>query len=288
MKQFYFLLAGLITVATMNAQVDIELDENAPWEGFMNVFETDCTSFVFNSGWGVGDLQTVVDTKAGTITLQPNYNTYENAINSGDQGEIDFWTDGMGGGNKCMDASTLVPDNSLLGQELTFSGFVESNTLDGAYEVFAFIKVFNADFSAVKTETAELVAGQNFEVVFTDLDGEFDANVQYGFTVIGINANRDNEDALGSVVLSAPALSVEDNNLVQIEAFPNPATSSFNLKANEPIQSVAIFNILGQQVLNETPNRSNVVINVSSLQEGQYLARVATPSGVQTIKLVKR
>ena len=288
MKQFYFLLAGLMSIATMNAQVDIELDANDPWAGFMNVFETDCTTFVFNTEWGVSDLQTIVDTKAGTVTLQPNYNTYENAINSGDQGEIDFWTDGMGGGNKCMEASTLVSDNSLLGQELTFSGFVESNTLDGSYQVFAFIKVFNADFSAVKTETAELVAGQNFEVVFTDLDGKFDANVQYGFTVIGTNANRDNEDALGSVVLSAPALSVDDVTAVEVTTFPNPAINSWNLRANETIQTVSIFNILGQQVMQVNPERTQATIDISSLQSGQYVARVTTSAGAQTVKLVKR
>ena len=288
MKQFYFLLAGLMSMATMNAQVDIELDAGDAWVGFMSVFETDCTSFVFGDGWGVPDLQTIIDTKAGTITLQPNYNTYENAVNSGDQGEIDFWTDGMGGGNKCMEASTLVADNSLLGQELTFSGFVESNTLDGAYEVFAFIKVFNADFSANKTVTAELVAGTNFEIVFDDLDAEFDANVQYGFTVKGINANRDNEDALGSVVLSAPALSVEDNNLVEISTFPNPAVNNWNVRANENIQSVVIFNILGQQVMEVRPDRTQAVIDIASLQSGQYVARVTTAAGTQTVKLVKR
>ena len=289
MKQFYFLLAGLMSIATMNAQVDIELDaSDEAWAGFMNVFETDCTTFVFNSGWGVPDLQTIIDAKAGTITLQPNYNTYEDAINSGNQGDIDFWTDGMGGGNKCMEASTLISDNSLLGQELTFSGFVESNTLDGAYQVFAFIKVFNADFSDVKTETAELVAGQNFEVVFTDLDGAFDANVQYGFTVIGTNANRDNEDALGSVVLSAPALSVDDNNLVEVSTFPNPAVNNWNVRANENIQSVVIFNILGQQVMEVRPDRTQAVIDIASLQSGQYVARVTTAAGTQTVKLVKR
>jgi hypothetical protein len=287
MKQFYFLLAGLFSVATLSAQVTVEVDANDPWEGFMNVFETDCTTFVFNTGWGVPDLQTVIDAGAGTITLQPNYNTYENAINSGDQNEIDFWTDGDMG-NKCMDASTLVLDNSLLGQEVTFTGFVESYTLDPEYDVFAFVKVFNADFSGVKVETAELVEGENFEVVFTDLDGGFDANVQYGFTVIGTNANRDFEDDLGSVVVSAPVLSVEDNNLGQIAAFPNPATSEFNLRANEPIQNVIIYNILGQQVLQDSPNRNTTTINIAELQAGQYLARVITASGEQTLKLVKR
>lgn len=283
MKQFYFLLAGLFSIATLSAQVTVEVDANDPWGGFMNVFETDCTTFVFGEGWGVPDLKTVIDTKAGTITLQPNFNTY--AANPTDP----FWVDqDTGEGNKCMDANTLVGDNSLLGQEVTFTGFVDSNTLDPSYEVFAFVKVFNADFSAVKVETAELVEGENFEVVFTDLDGGFDANVQYGFEMIGRNANPDDEAALGSVVVSAPVLSVEDNNIGQIAAFPNPATSEFNLRANEPIQNVIIYNILGQQVLQDSPNRNATTINIAELQAGQYLARVITASGEQTLKLVKR
>lgn len=288
MKQFYFLLAGLMSISSMTAQVTVEVDPGADWGGFMNVFETDCTTFVFQSGWDVPELQTIIDAKGGTITLQPNYNTYEDAIASGIQDEIDFWTDGMGGGNKCMEAITLITDNDLLGEEVTFTGFVDSNTLDASYEVFAFIKVFNADFSAVKTVTAELVAGENFEVVFTDIDGAFDANFQYGFTVLGTNANRDNEATLGSVVVEAPILNVEDNNIAEVSTFPNPAVNNWNVRANENIQSVAIFNILGQQVMEVRPDRTQAVIDIASLQSGQYVARVTTAAGTQTVKLVKR
>lgn len=282
MKQFYFLLAGLLCVASLNAQVTIDVDANDPWEGFMNVFEVDCTTFVFNSGWAIGDLKTVIDTGANTITLQPNFNTY--ADNPTDP----FWVDqGTGEGNKCMDANTLVPDNTLVGQEVTFRGNVVSNDLDGAYTAIAYIKVFNADFSVLKEETAPLVAGANFELNYTNVEPE-DANVQYGFQILGRNANPADEGTLGSVVVTAPELSTEDVTAVNISAFPNPVTDQLNLRANENITQITIYNILGQVVLQETPDRTNVTMNVSQLQTGNYIARISTTSGSQTLKVVKR
>lgn len=283
MKQFYFLLAGLFSVVSLsNAQVTVDVDANDAWEGFMNVFETDCTTFVFNSGWGIPELKTVIDTGANTITLQPNFNTY------GDNPTDPFWVDqGTGEGNKCMDANTLVPDNSLVGQEVTFTGNVVSNDLDGAYTAIAYIKVFNADFSVLKQESAPLVAGQNFVVNYTNVEGT-DANVQYGFQVLGRNANPADEGTLGSVVVTAPALGLEDATAVNISAFPNPALDQLNLRANENITQVTLYNILGQVVLQEAPNRSNVTMNVSQLQTGNYIARVITDSGSQTLKVVKQ
>lgn len=175
----------------------IFFDPTAAYVGFANVFETPANGggFVFNGGWGVPDLQTVVDPTpvTGTVTLQPNFNTW----NPSDP----FWVDPATGlGNKDFEGNTFVEDNTLVGQNLTWTGFVISNTIDPAYEHVAFIKVFNANFSVLKMVTAPLVEGEFFEVVYTDVEPE-DAVVQYGWYVKGLNADPANEAALGSVII---------------------------------------------------------------------------------------
>jgi hypothetical protein len=283
MKQFYLLMAGLIGMVSLsNAQVTIDVDANDPWDGFMNVFELDCTTFAFNSSWAIEDLKTEIDTGANTITLKPNFNTYCDNLTD------PFWVNQTTGeGNKCMDANTLVPDNSLLGQEITFQGFVVSNDLDPAYTAIAYIKVFNADFSVVKEESATLVAGENFVLNYTNVEPE-DANVQYGFQVLGVNANCADEATLGSAVVTEFTLGQDDNSVVEIAAFPNPVADQLTLSANETITEVTIYNILGQVVLQEAQDRNNVTVDVSQLPTGNYIARVATDSGSQNLKVVKR
>ena len=174
----------------------INFDPAAAYIGYANVFETPANGggFVFGSPWGVSDLKTVVDPTA-TVTLQPNFNTYD------DNPTDPFWVDQATGlGNKDFEGNTYVDDPSLAGQELVWTGFVQVNDLDPSYAAEAFIKVFNADFSVLKIETAPLVAGEYFEVAYTNVEAP-DTFVQYGWYVKGLNASSANEVALGTVVI---------------------------------------------------------------------------------------
>jgi len=285
MKQIYLVIALAVGFAFQsNAQNTVEVDASATWIGFMNVFETPANGggFVFNSGWGIPELKTVIDVGAGTLTLQPNFNTY--ADNPTDP----FWVDQTTlEGNKLMEANTFVEDNSLVGSELTFVGSAPSNTIDPAYEVVAFIKVFNGDFSVLKEETTMLVAGETFSVNYTNVEGA-DAVVQYGFKVTGINANPADEGALGSVVVGAQILNTNDFDAGSITAFPNPVVSDWNVSARENITQITVFDVLGKAVLTVSPNETNYALNMSELQTGIYMAKVVTTSGNKTIKLVKR
>lgn len=284
MRKNYFLFALLLTASfAVNAQNTVEVDASAEIIGYANVFETPANggAFVFGESWGVPDLKTVVDAGANTITLQPNFNTY------GD-GSDPFWVDqGTGEGNKVFEANTFVEDLSLAGEALTFNGGVQSYTLDPAYTIVAFIKVFNADFSVLKEETAALVAGENFSVVFTDVAPE-DVTVQYGFKVTGVNANPADEGALGSVVVTDNVLSVNDNSLLDVSVYPNPTGTNWNVAiSNDVISTIEIFNVLGSKVSTMDVNNSRTTINGEVLSQGLYLARISTSTGQKTIKLIK-
>ena len=94
MKKAYILFSVLLSTAFMtNAQNTVVADASAEYLGYANVFETIANggAFVFGSGWGVADLKSVVDAGAGSVTIQPNFNTY--ADNPGDP----FWIDAATG-----------------------------------------------------------------------------------------------------------------------------------------------------------------------------------------------
>jgi len=286
MKKMYILFSVLLSTAFLtNAQNTVVADAGAEYLGYANVFETIANggAFVFGSGWGVADLKSVVDPGAGSVTIKPNFNTY--ADNPGDP----FWIDPATGlGNKQFEGNTYLENNTnLIGSELTFTGGVASNTLDPSYVAIAFIKVFNADFSVLKFETTPLVAGQDFSVIYTNVEPE-DTTIQYGYQVVGLNANPENEAALGSIVIVDTVLGTNDFDTTSISTYPNPVTSTFTITSQQTITSVTVFNVLGQQVINQTPDTLNFVADFSSLTAGVYLAKIATQSGSKTVKVIKK
>ncbi|MDC8005149.1 T9SS type A sorting domain-containing protein [Aureisphaera galaxeae] len=286
MKQIYVTIVLVLSFCVgVQAQNTVEVDAGASWIGFANVFDlpADGGGYVFGEVWGVPDIQTIIDVGAGTVTLHPNFNTY--ADNPTDP----FWVNQTTGeGNKIFEGNTFVEDNGLVGSELTFNGYTESNTLDSEYTAMAFIKVFNGDFSVLKIETAELIAGQNFSITYTDVAPE-DAVVQYGFYVSGVNANPADEAALGNIVVTAPVLSVNDINAVNVSVYPNPANKVWNISTtNQNIQSVAIYDVLGKLVAQQTVNDTAVAINNESLNAGVYFAQVKTDAGTQSVKLIRK
>jgi len=264
------------------AQNSVSVDAGAAWLGYANIFDPATGDFVFGEPWGVPDIKTVVDAGAGTLTLQPNFNTY--AANPTDP----FWVDQTTGlGAKIFEGNSYVEDNSLAGVELTFSGNVNSNTLDGAYDALAFIKVFNANYSVLKIATAPLT-GANFEVVFTDVNPAEDAVVQYGFQIIGLNANPDDEATLGSVVVSGGALSVNDFNTASFSVAPNPSNSVWNVRsAQYDMTQVVLFDVLGKKVAQFNNPGTALAIDNSNLSKGAYFAQINTASGSTTVQLMK-
>lgn len=177
------------------AQNSVSVNGGATWLGYANVFLTDGSTFQFGSAWGVADLKSVVNVGANTVTLYPNFNTY----NAADP----YWSNGAVG-NKVFEANTFVENNALAGQVLTFSGNVTSNTLNSAYTAVAFIKGLNpaTGYSTDVFVSAPLVAGQPFSIT-TDAAIPAGLVVQYGFTVKGLNANPAQEAALGNVVVAS-------------------------------------------------------------------------------------
>lgn len=177
----------------------------------------------------------------------------------------------------------------MIGSELTFVGGTVSNTIDAAYTVIAFIKVFNSDFSVVKLESTVLVAGENFEVNYTNVEGA-DTFLQYGFQVVGVNANPDDEAALGSVVVSAPlAVGINDNNLSKFVVYPNPSNDNWYVSStNQEISTIELFDIMGKKIASFQPNSTNYSINNENLSKGVYFAKVYSDGGVNSLKLIKK
>ena len=59
-----------------------------------------------------------------------------------------------------------------------------------------------------------------------------------------------------------------------INVYPNPTASNWTVESSGIINSVKLFNLLGQKVLEQTSNDTKVNIDASNLQIGVYMLQI--------------
>lgn len=82
--------------------------------------------------------------------------------------------------------------------------------------------------------------------------------------------------------LSTPSFDAND-----LRAYPNPVSNVLNLSYSTNIESVEVFNLLGQQVAAKSVNAPSYELNVSDLPSGTYLVKVNAEGGSKTVKVLK-
>ena len=90
------------------------------------------------------------------------------------------------------------------------------------------------------------------------------------------------------IVIDGELLGSLDNVIEGFEYYPNPASETLNLNAQDNIERVAIYNLLGQEVLSREVGGTNTQLNVSALSTGAYLMKVTVNGQVGTYKVIKR
>ena len=70
--------------------------------------------------------------------------------------------------------------------------------------------------------------------------------------------------------------------------FPNPVTDQLSVRAQNTIENVSVYNMLGQEVLRSAPNAISADLNMSGLQTGTYFARVTINNVTETVQILKR
>ena len=110
--------------------------------------------------------------------------------------------------------------------------------------------------------------------LFGDLD--LSGNDRIFNTTIDLGAYEYNS------TLSVDDISLDENT---VKLYPNPATDVVNIKSNQIIKNVAVFNVNGQKVL-DIANQSQ--INISNLPTGMYFLNINTNQSNQTIKILKQ
>lgn len=204
MKRVLAILFVLCLTGAVQADVFFTVDEDMEGgEGWMNVFETDGTSYLWGSAWGNADLRAnstgTTDDGDYQVLLQANTNTY-------DDNPLDpYWVDQTTLlGNKSMEANYYAEVDDLDGQTITFLYEVLSNDLAAAgYRTQAFIKVLDAGGGWATTQEVYLDLNVGVGSLTLEVTTGSDPRVQAGFVVKGLNvAGASVEAALGVTVVA--------------------------------------------------------------------------------------
>ncbi|QNJ99229.1 T9SS type A sorting domain-containing protein [Constantimarinum furrinae] len=96
-----------------------------------------------------------------------------------------------------------------------------------------------------------------------------------------------NTGGITDIVIDGTNLGTADNTIEGFSYYPNPANEVLNLSSIEMIDSVSIYNILGQQVLGMDVNATRSELNVSSLTTGTYIMKVSVNGEIGTYQIIK-
>ncbi len=195
-----FCLAG-----ASGAQVTVKVDSSKNWLGWMNTYTLEGT-YLEGGAWAVGDLRAEfvpAKSNATRVVLRVNTNTYNTAD--------PYWNLPDGTPQKNLEANFYVDVGTAYGgQDVSFVGTVESNSIPWGWTCQVVIKEFTSSYGYVGDSRSGLV------------DGEFGINrtigagniCQYGFMIYGPNTAPESPDSLTAVSV------VVDNEDPSITAEP--------------------------------------------------------------------
>jgi len=180
-------------------------------------------------------------------------------------------------------------DLAVSGNSVTFQVKAMSNSYgDESYEVGVFAgtgtPTDSSDFiilGGVRTATYP-----DWEEVTVDLSAYDDTEIRIGIHYISSDVYMLMVDDFS--VDTTLNLSVDDLEAQSFTYNYNNSLQSLNLNSNlSPLSNVSVFDILGKRVFNTTLSGNQGSINLSSITEGVYIAKVTTEAGTRTFRFVK-
>lgn len=135
-----------------------------------------------------------------------------------------------------------------------------------------------------------------------DLDfdnGDYWAGVQYettagttyyiivdGYDYTGLGG----EPATGEFCLEVTQIdvNVEEIDPLGLSLYPNPANNEINLTAEQVMDYVEVYNVVGELVLTANPVALRANVNIETLESGIYLVQAYSGNQISTMRFVKK
>ena len=111
---------------------------------------------------------------------------------------------------------------------------------------------------------------------------------KFAFYAESTASNEDIDFFVDNFSITSTSLGLEDvNTTSNFTYFPNPVNNVLSIKAQASIDSITVYNMLGQTVVRSTPNTTTTAVDMSGLQTGAYFVQVAINNSIETVRVIK-
>jgi len=194
------------------------------------------------------------------------------------------------------DDYAITPQISLAGfTDATFSFWAKSITDNFGLEQFEVL------LSTTGTDVADFTEDLSGGIITAPTPGDGDVGNEYAEFSYDLSA-YDGQDIYLAIhyvgddsfilqmddFLVDGTLSTDEFNTTNFSQFYNVNNNELRLSASIPMQSVKVFNTLGQEVVNKNLSNTEEAVNLSTLSNGIYIAQVAIGNTIETFKIIKR
>ena len=146
-----------------------------------------------------------------------------------------------------------------------------------------------APFELESAPIATANTWQELTFDYTSVGGVNNLNNQivFIFDLGTVGDGSANSTYLFDDVIQTNTLSVAKFETASVKMYPNPVKSTLTIDANSTIEKVAVYNLLGQEVLVRNPKSNSTTLQTGGLQKGVYIVRTNVDGNVTTSKIIK-
>lgn len=170
--------------------------------------------------------------------------------------------------------------SASLGFDVAFQDFAGSGEFSvEVYNGTAWVEIVNyntTDLAEILSASFDVLSYANsaFQVRFT-YDDEGDWAWGAGLDNFCINTD-------------APGLGIANEIIDGFAMYPNPVENTLTLRAQNAIDAVSVYNMLGQEVMKSIPNATQVQFDMTQLPVGTYVVKVQAGSQLGSYSLIKQ
>jgi hypothetical protein len=170
--------------------------------------------------------------------------------------------------------------SASLGFDVAFQDFAGSGEFSvEVYNGTAWVEIVNyntTDLAEILSASFDVLSYANsaFQVRFT-YDDEGDWAWGAGLDNFCINTD-------------APGLGIANEIIDGFAMYPNPVENTLTLRAQNAIDAVSVYNMLGQEVMKSIPSATQVQLDMTQLPVGTYVVKVQAGSQLGSYSLIKQ
>ena len=101
------------------------------------------------------------------------------------------------------------------------------------------------------------------------------------------NEVSDNPEGPFAISIRSSKLATQSQFAENLKYWPNPVHDFFTISHKDQIMDVAVYNVMGQQILAKSINSESAQLDFSGFQAGSYFVKINTNLETKTVKLIR-